>query len=704
MTTQLTFDILQLVSKEILAQAGIEGVFNLSLVSKAVHDFTYPWILRIDGKSLIPQDSRLRTKSLPRSLIFFLESDNAKLVELFLDCLDLSVDAKVGPFSSDTLLDCAIWWHAISVAEFLLRKGANVSSNSPSGPLSRALRRRSVAMIKLVLGHRAKIEPNANNSKLVKWISDNHGDDTFQNTNEIVDTLLQYCSRSDVNQPDKDGFTALHKVVRNTTQNDELNLVKVLVQAGADINALGPEQASYGRYIRRTALNYASINAQPHLIQTLLEMGAKGALAFDFTGSTVVTHFEPSSWRPRAGLSYGPPTNESQVPLIYAAPSPLYDLLYTAHERWMDKDLCWSNAIKWRDAQKANICASAKLLIHHGLVGPQGLLDENHNKLVDIQVVCAQLPVDWPELWALLIEGGVLDIHRRNEFGQTFLNQLVSRCCGNTLVVVPSRKPNLVRALVQAGSDPNTVDHSGMTPLHWSILYGDFDLVKLLVDLGADPAKEVNGATPTHYAFGRPFPRRGPVARKVMSSLRRRLTKILRDSREEPVRIEAFAQFRKCKWHPILSICSDPFMREKHKTLVRDAEQQLFSIMALLSPFAQIATDENGDTPRTIADSVDTGLLKPGDSLVLCPKRLCNRDRSDYLFDSDNSFPRQLLDLDTGKSRPIVLTRVKTTTEDGLVYYSPAQMARFNTVTPSVTPSVTQSTKRPKKKWTTVEL
>mmetsp|Transcript_22581 Transcript_22581/g.20505 ORF Transcript_22581/g.20505 Transcript_22581/m.20505 type:complete len:295 (-) Transcript_22581:170-1054(-) len=46
-------------------------------------------------------------------------------------------------------------------------------------------------------------------------------------------------------------------------------------------------------------------------------------------------------------------------------------------------------------------------------------------------------------------------------------------------------------------------DRSGLTPLHLASKLGQFDIVKLLIDMGADVnAKTLDGNTPLHYAIG----------------------------------------------------------------------------------------------------------------------------------------------------------------------------------------------------------
>jgi ankyrin repeat protein len=89
---------------------------------------------------------------------------------------------------------------------------------------------------------------------------------------------------------------------------------------------------------------------------------------------------------------------------------------------------------------------------------------------------------------------------------------------GWTALMYASRQnaPSAVRALLQAGADPNAVDPDGTTALTLAVINAHYDLAALLLELGADPnVGDSTGMTPLYAAVdmhtvdetpGRPAP------------------------------------------------------------------------------------------------------------------------------------------------------------------------------------------------------
>ncbi|KAI1108910.1 ankyrin repeat-containing domain protein [Nemania sp. NC0429] len=562
MSAQLTLDNLYLVAQELLARSMVKDTFELSLVSQAVHAFTYPLVLKADAYPTPPLvtscdrclfDTIARGAPRPLSALkHFISTDDASLVARYLEVTRFDVNTVIhDKRECYTLLCLAAKSDARSVASLLLKAGAKQSwPRRGISPLDYAMTHDRVHITKLLLDHGgiqeyidecirtwgclpASREPNAHLLSCIVQLVSPWGN---QASVEMINALLPYSSNlNELDRRQTGGLTILNRICRQEIVPEK---AVAIVQGGVTIDALTSGEMIGGRCVYRTALNDASRNFHPQVIRALLEKGAsiQGASAYDF-----------------ARLK-----DDSQPHITHVAPTPLYDLLDRMNH-WLffladSPDEIDSRA--WK-THKRKILESIRVLIDHGLSDQQGLIDESGNVLFDIQFACARLRVDSDDLWALLLEGGVLDVHRRDQFGQTFLAQLCSRCFGQHFWRKPLTKHNLVRALIRAGSDLNTVDTSGMTPLHWAIFYCDMELLQILLDGGADPSIEIDGATPVHYAFGKRFARQGPVMKKAMAVLRSKLPRMLRlEALTEPSHFQAYSQYRKRKWHPMLSLKS----------------------------------------------------------------------------------------------------------------------------------------------------
>lgn len=68
--------------------------------------------------------------------------------------------------------------------------------------------------------------------------------------------------------------------------------------------------------------------------------------------------------------------------------------------------------------------------------------------------------------------------------------------------IISARDVQAVRSALQHGADPNGVpDQLSMPPLHWAVVLGIPEIVKLLLDAGADVNYlDYHRRTPMHYA------------------------------------------------------------------------------------------------------------------------------------------------------------------------------------------------------------
>ncbi|KAI0097836.1 ankyrin repeat-containing domain protein [Nemania sp. FL0031] len=684
MATQLSLDVLLMLAEEMVVCSKPQAALNFSLVSRRVHDFTYPLILKADVLSNVFTDDcdcrincyKNKTIYHVSSLSFFIKSDNPALVENYLRHIGMEMDTVVHfpgePERCGNILFLAVTSGATSVVEFLLKAGAKFGRRTKypkiyTHPLTEAIDNNHAAITKLLLEYGAlpdyfayhgHHDDRSKDQRIIDWIA------TSRTSVAMVETLISHCS--DVIHADSIGRTAIHKLVSQYMPMKGANprgkvanfrgKIELLVQAGVNIDAISDGGE------RVTALDMACRQVFHYPVRVLLELGAS-------TGGAAVLNGEHFN----ASTSY----------------TPLRQLLIPAEYSWK-----WDFPTRTLEVWLDELGKSVKLLLDYGqLQGHPGRFDRGQS--AKYFRLCTSLRLDLSKLWAILIDG-VLDVHSRNQFGQTLLSKLASRCHGEDDFVDtagPYWKPNLVRALIAAGSDPNTVDDSGMTPVHWAIFYGDFELVKLLIELGSNPLKEVDGSTPVHYAFGKPFPRRGAVAHKVHSKLLDSLTAKLRYSKYN-LKIDetshVMREYSEGKWHPLLSCLRDPLIRRVAKPIVATNENRFFSIMALLFPFSESMKDENGHTPRDIAE--EAGILTAGETVKLC---IVDREDtppegvafSEYLASIqeehltraprpfDKSFPMALCGPDRWTLRPAFLSLV--TTKNGMTLYVPAKISPF---------------------------
>ena len=103
----------------------------------------------------------------------------------------------------------------------------------------------------------------------------------------------------------------------------------------------------------------------------------------------------------------------------------------------------------------------------------------------------------WPEIVELLLKNGAF-ANERDAYGSTAL----LRACGG----VGECEPNvaLVKLLLEHNAYPDIASKSGKTPLHWAVIRGSPEIVKLLLEKDAllIKARDTSGYTPLFYACG----------------------------------------------------------------------------------------------------------------------------------------------------------------------------------------------------------
>jgi ankyrin repeat protein len=63
------------------------------------------------------------------------------------------------------------------------------------------------------------------------------------------------------------------------------------------------------------------------------------------------------------------------------------------------------------------------------------------------------------------------------------------------IIAIRSRKPAVVKVLLSHGANANLAAGTGITPLSWAVRTGDLELIKALVQAGADPDRRNKDGT-----------------------------------------------------------------------------------------------------------------------------------------------------------------------------------------------------------------
>ncbi|MCK9229018.1 MAG: ankyrin repeat domain-containing protein [Syntrophorhabdaceae bacterium] len=112
----------------------------------------------------------------------------------------------------------------------------------------------------------------------------------------------------------------------------------------------------------------------------------------------------------------------------------------------------------------------------------------------DNKFLCTACSAGFVEVVRLLLEEGS-EINSKNSFTWTPLHWACSSNKGRV---------EIVRSLIEAGCDVNAIDGDGQTPLHKACWLGRPDMVRLLLENGADPEAENHfGVTPLDLAINK---------------------------------------------------------------------------------------------------------------------------------------------------------------------------------------------------------
>jgi len=275
------------------------------------------------------------------------------------------------------------------------------------------------------------------------------------------------------------GLTALLHAIREGKADTAL----ALINEGADI-----DQPSAGDHT--TPLLMATINGHFDLAMTLLELGADPNIASD-AGATPLftalnTHWAPKARypQPQAHLQQQATYLELMSVLLAAGADP--DVRLTKHLWYMEYTFSHLGVDTrgatpfWRAAHALDV-AAMRLLVKHGAdpgiptrKAPKRRFSasEDEKPTTEDPSGLAPVAVGGPAVWPIHVVSG-------HGYGTGF--------AGNSHRHMPDGWMPAMRYLVdELGADVTRRDHEGFSPMHNAAARGDNDMIRFLVERGAD--------------------------------------------------------------------------------------------------------------------------------------------------------------------------------------------------------------------------
>jgi ankyrin repeat protein len=370
---------------------------------------------------------------------------NVEVVKLLVDAGgDLR---ETGP-NGDTLM------HGASTGEvvhFLLARGAEIDPKDRFGHLPIGDAERDgrdgafVALVKAGAYLPAVKFPDRTDFTIAGWALD-------KDKRDVARTAITACKTPD--RKDYEGRTLLHRVsVRGWGEE-----MRILLQAGADVNTLGP----YGTPLHRAVRD---------------------------------DHVEAAKILLGAGAAVNARSGSGRTPLHVAAGSRALACVELLIEHGADVDPKDKNGRT--PLHKAVACSDTpetagviRLLLARG--ASPNAADNNGDASLHHAIKRGPYKVDeiLPRIRTLLDAGakpGAADAD-----GRTPLHTAVARLAGDRL-------DDLVALLVKHGADANAKDKDGLTPLHLIARKGKLEIIQALLDAGAEiDARDKTGRTPLH--------------------------------------------------------------------------------------------------------------------------------------------------------------------------------------------------------------
>jgi len=266
---------------------------------------------------------------------------------------------------------------------------------------------------------------------------------------------------------------------------NNMDLVKLLVEAGADVNA-----GKWPPLCRAVDENNTAI------AEYLIDHGANVNYPKDWGPLHQALYVSNNIEMVKLLLARGADINAGSWPAltvsIWEERKDIFDLLIqrgadvNTTDKWGWTPLYWvvNNGVG---------LDFLKILIAHG-----AKVNSKYQSQTGETALIAEALFGRTEAVKLLLEAGA-DIHAKDDRGQTALHVPLD-INSNYGIYRPSK--DTIQLLLAKGADVNLKDKTGRTPLHLAAESADADIVKLLLDKGAkvDEKDDESGFTALHYA------------------------------------------------------------------------------------------------------------------------------------------------------------------------------------------------------------
>ena len=393
----------------------------------------------------------------------------------------------------------------VDIVEFLFQNGADVNqeSNNQETPLYWASARGKLEILQTLVERGVDVHSRSKNGWTLLKTASHHGH------LDVVRFLID--NGADVNSSDDDGWSPLH----SASQKGHVDIVEFLIQNGTDVNRESNNQ--------KTPLYLASTSGKLEILQMLVERGAD-VHTRSKNGWTVLQtashfgHLNVARLLIDNGTDLNSHDHEGWTPLHAAASEGhvgIVELLLARGADFSVRDgrdrtplvLAYEQgnpevAERLLEHIPASIKGSMSLLLDRAvnttanttpsIIGPHDLpsnIEQDMTSVSEQYSLWTAAQDGQLDIVRSLLDSGS-DVNDRNTLRETALD--VASSYGHLAVA---------RLLIERGADVNARDRHGWTPLIAASRYEQLEVARLLLDHGADVnAKKRDHETALHYA------------------------------------------------------------------------------------------------------------------------------------------------------------------------------------------------------------